>query len=123
MLEQREHVRYSIEGSANIKPEDGTAQAINTELIDICYKGIGVRANEKIETGACVGFKLIIKQFDKPIVGTGRVKYSKEYGAGIFRMGIEFINIDKETIGFVISHIHRKSSAGARKKPPDRHHY
>lgn len=78
-----------------------------------------MRANEKIETGICVSLELIIKECDKPIVGTGIVRYSKETkecDAGVFRLGIEFIDIDKKIIRFVISYIHGKTHAEVRKK-------
>ncbi len=121
MLESRGHLRYSIEGKANIKPDDEPSRTISADLVDVCSTGVAVRANEKIETEASVSFELIIKQCDKPIPGKGKVKYLKEVKEGgdiFFRIGIQFIDVDKEEIRFIIAHIHGKTYVENRKKPP-----
>jgi len=112
-------VRYRIEGSANLQPEDGTSRVIKADLVDICYLGIGVHSNEEIAAGTDVKFELVAKIWDDPVIGRGKVKYAvkiKKYNIDIFRLGIEFIDINKQIVICIITKIQRIISAQIRKK-------
>jgi c-di-GMP-binding flagellar brake protein YcgR len=119
MQEQRRYIRYNAEGSAIIKPQDGTSRNIQANLVDISFLGIGVEAGEKISSGTDVGFEVTTKLWDKTIIGKGKIKHVQEikrYDTDIFRIGIEFIDVDKETIRCIINRIQEDICAQARRK-------
>ena len=119
MQEQRRYIRYDAEGNAILKPEDGTSRNLKADLVDISYAGLGVAVYGKIETGIKVKFELITRLYDRPIVGEGKVKYLQELqgkDASIFRLGIEFTNINNEDIRCVINSIQEDLCAEARRR-------
>jgi c-di-GMP-binding flagellar brake protein YcgR len=119
MQEQRRYIRYNAEGSAIIKPQDGISRNIQANLVDISFLGIGVEAAEKISSGTDVGFEVTTKLWDKTIIGKGKIKHVQEikrYDTDIFRIGIEFIDVDKETIRCIINRIQEDICAQARRK-------
>ncbi len=106
MKDQRWYIRYKIEGTANLKPKDAGSSGIKTDLIDISYKGFGVWADKIIKAGTDVGFELITKLWNEPIVGRGEVKYAQEIKKeekSIFRLGVEFKEIDKTILQSIIN--------------------
>ena len=119
MQELRRYIRYNTEGGAIIKPEDGTSRNIQANLVDISFLGIGVEAGEKISSGTDVEFELTTKLWDKTIIGKGKIKHVQEikrYDTDIFRIGIEFIDVEQETIRCIISRIQEDICAQARRK-------
>jgi hypothetical protein len=119
MQEQRKYIRYNSEGGVIIKPEDGMSRNIQANLVDISFLGIGVEAGEKISSGTDVEFELTTKLWDKTIIGKGKVKHMqgiKRYDTDILRIGIEFIDVDKETIRCIINRIQEDICAQARRK-------
>jgi len=119
MKEQRWYIRYKIEGRANLKPEGKKSGAIKTNLIDISYKGFAAYANEQIAGGTEVCFWLITKLWDEPIIGRGKVKYAQEIKRDeqtIFRLGIEFVEIDKKILQSIINYIVQDMCAAVKKR-------
>ena len=124
MLEKRAHIRYSVEGTISLKPEGGAPLIIKADLADICSGGLGVYSKEKIESGVDVTFELTTKLWHEPIIGRGKVGYSKEikrHDGDIFKLGIQFIDIDKEALGYVITHIRGIICAETKKKHSKKH--
>ncbi|RKY30405.1 MAG: hypothetical protein DRP74_07085 [Candidatus Omnitrophota bacterium] len=108
MQEQRNYIRYDVEGSVSLKPQDNSSRMIKAYLLNLSYDGLSVSANEKIEEGSIVDFELIIKLWAEPIIGKGKVKSAQEikrYEGSIFRLGIEFDNIDKDSIKIVLNQV------------------
>jgi len=119
MQERRKYIRYAIEGSAVLTTEEDTARSINGDLINIGFQGMSLNLLEKIREGIRVKFALITKLHDKSIIGEGKVKYVHEitrYGTNVFRLGIEFTNIDNEAIRSIINRIQEDLCAEARRK-------
>jgi c-di-GMP-binding flagellar brake protein YcgR len=106
LKEQRSYSRFSVEGSVVLKPEDATLRTIRADLYDICYIGIGVGSAEKIDAGIHVKFELTINSIKETIAGEGKIVYvyeTKRDNTLVFRMGIEFINIDKKKMIRILS--------------------
>lgn len=129
MKERRKYIRYDLEGWANlkfevegtvdIKPVDASSHGIKSELRDISFGGMSVLANEKIEVGVDVLFDLVTKFWDESIAGRGKIKYVREikrYETAAFRIGIEFIDINKESIQDILNQILKEICEAARKK-------
>jgi c-di-GMP-binding flagellar brake protein YcgR len=106
MKDQRWYIRYKIEGTANLKPKDAGSSGIKTDLIDISFRGFAVWADKIIKSGTDVGFELITKLWDEPIIGRGEVKYAQEIkkeDRTIFRLGVEFRDMDKKILQSIIN--------------------
>jgi hypothetical protein len=119
MQEKRKYIRYAVEGSVILKPEDGASGSIKADLADNSFIGAGFFAKEKIETGTNVSFEFTLKLWDRPVTGKGKIKYVhevKRLDNKFFRMGIEFIDIHKETIRSIINHIQAYICAAAKKR-------
>lgn len=119
MQERRKYIRYNAEGSVIIKAQDGTSRNIQANLVDISFLGIGLEVGEKISSGTDVEFELTTKLWDKTIIGKGKIKHVQEikrYDTDILRIGIEFIDVDKETIQCIINRIQEDICAQARRK-------
>ena len=119
MKDQRWYIRYKIEATANLKTKVSGSSAIKTELFDISYRGFGTWSDNKIEVGTDVEFEIITKLWDKPINGKGQVKYAleakKDQGT-VFRLGIEFKEIDKKVLQSVINYLVENICAEAKKR-------
>lgn len=121
MKEQRLYGRFDIPGNIILYPKDGTSRSIKADILNTGYLGIGISAKEKIEAGTNVKFELITKFYVEPIIGEGIIIYTNETNKDntrIFRMGIKFIEIDKEKIKHLLSLIHHDmiSKLKTRKK-------
>jgi len=119
MESQREYTRFTIKGSVIFKPKGNLPHSINADLFDLSFKGISVYSPEKIEIDTEVDFELTVKLFDRPIIGRGRIRYvkaAKINNTDVFKMGIEFIGIEKEAILSIINNLQRGIAISIRKK-------
>ncbi|MCK9603223.1 MAG: PilZ domain-containing protein [Candidatus Omnitrophica bacterium] len=102
MAERREYIRYDIEGHIDLKTEDGAISSFKVDVIDISFLGVSVYSKEKIDIlDKIVYFELISGLLEQPLIGKGRVKYIHEEirnKAPVFRMGLEFIDMDKSAL-------------------------
>jgi c-di-GMP-binding flagellar brake protein YcgR len=118
MQDQRKYIRFNAEGSVILKSEEGKSRSIKADLVDISLMGIGVYAQEKMDIGINVKLELITELWEEPIVGEGKIKYAKPIkrkNDEAFRMGIEFIKIEKGAVQYIINHIQEDICAKARK--------
>lgn len=119
MKEQRWYIRYKVEGTVNLKTKAAESSGIKADLMDISYRGFAAWANKKIEAGTQVGFELMTKIWDKPVIGRGEVKYAQEAKKDlgtVFRLGIEFKEIDKKILQSIINHLVKNICAEAKKR-------
>jgi len=119
MQEQRRYIRYNAEGSVVLKLENNISHSIPAGLANIGFLGFGIETKEKIEVGTNVDFELITKLWDKPVIGKGKIIYVNEikrYDTTVFRMGIEFLDVEQETIRCIINRIQEDICAQARRK-------
>jgi hypothetical protein len=108
MQEHRKYTRFVAEGKVIIKLKDSNYRSINCDLADVSMKGLGVYVGEKLEEGSDVNFVIMTKFWEKPVLGTGKVRYVlllKKNEGEVFRTGIEFVNTEKEAIDGIIDHI------------------
>jgi hypothetical protein len=119
MKERRQYIRYDIEGNAILKTRVDAPGSIKADLVNIGFQGMSLSVQEKIAEGSDVTFELTTKLYDKPVIGEGKVVYVKEdtvSNGNIFRLGIEFIHIDKKAIQYILVRIQEDICAEARKK-------
>ncbi len=121
MREQRKYIRYESEGSISLKIGDDNSPVIKTELFDISFMGIGLYSPVKIEVNTLVQFELMTKLSDEPLTGKGIIRHVTELkkdNDAVFRMGIEFTEVDKENMVCLINKIQEKICAEARSTEP-----
>jgi len=119
MFNKRTHIRFLKSGNVNIAPEGNTANIFKGELIDIGFRGFSAYLKEKIDLDTIVQFELITKLWERPLIGKGKIRYIaqiKRYGAPCFRVGLEFIDINKDSIVTMLNQIRNKICKEKRKK-------
>jgi len=119
MQERRKYIRYDIEGNAILKTRVDASGSIKGDLVNIGFEGMSVSVQEKIAEGSDISFELTTKLYDKPIIGEGKVVYVAEdtvSNSNVFRIGVEFIHIDKKAIQYILVRIQEDICAEARKK-------
>jgi len=118
MQERRKYLRFKTAGSVLLKTGDGTPAIIKAELFNISFEGFSIYAPEKIEVGANVRFELNINLWYESISGEGKIKYIHETKRPdeSFRIGVEFVKVDRKAIQHIISLIQAGICAEARRK-------
>ena len=119
MQERRRYIRFIDAASVILKSEYGSPSSIKADLVDISISGMGMLAQENIEVGTKVAFEIITKLWDSPITGEGKIIYVKQIqkqDKNIFRVGVDFIKIEKETVKCIINVIQKKFCERGRKK-------
>jgi hypothetical protein len=86
--------------------------------------GVSIYSPEKIDIlDKIVQFELTIELSGKPLVGKGKIKYIKEERKGeasIYRMGLEFIDVDKNTLLDFLQVVQERFSVKKSKSQPFR---
>ena len=106
MIERRRYERINTEDRVVIKSQDGSGAPIESGLVSISFVGLSVYAKEGIKPDVNVSLELKSKSWDKSVVGEGKVIHSEKIKIGdseVFRIGIEFIKIDKKSLLFYIA--------------------
>jgi len=117
--DRRKYLRYIIKGGIVLKLEDGTARSVKTDLVNISFTGLSVYAKEEIEPGINVQIELITKLTLAPIIAKGRTKYvtkAKKHDSKGFKIGVEFVDVDKQDIEGVLQGLQRLVALEKRKK-------
>jgi len=112
----RRYQRYLAEGSVVL---EGKSCSITADLVDISFTGMHVCAEKSIEPGSRVKFEIVSNLSSVTIAGEGEVKYAKKkatHDAKLFKMGIEFINVNESAIEHLINRIQRAIATEKRKK-------
>ena len=110
MLEQRLFTRFLVKGEIFIQQKD-KAETLKADLVDISFNGAGVFAPQMIEPDTLIKFSILGKLFEKDISGEGQIKYARAYPSDkgdLYRMGIEFINVDSNLIRDVLMQLQAK---------------
>jgi hypothetical protein len=132
MVERRGYRRYAIEGHISLKTEDGTSSDFKIDVTDVSFLGVTIYAKEKINiAGKVVDFELSSGLLEQPLAGKGRIKYINEElknKVTVFRMGFEFVDVDKHNLLHFLNLIQemissRIRSMGRVKKGPSQADY
>jgi len=119
MRERRRFIRYEAKGEVILTVKNDASCQVNAELADISFVGIGVLAEKKIELDTQVNIKLTLESFGETITAEGRIKYAQEikkFNANVFRIGIEFTNIDKQAIQDILNYLQANICLESRRK-------
>lgn len=113
MQEKREYQRFSLNDSIFLRFENEPEKVIKAELLDISLGGLSIFLKENAELGATVE---TIVQFDylvsaeRKLVGKGRVAHVTKcelFEQDGYKIGVEFIEVDKEIVTNIIDRIRK----------------
>ena len=119
MPDRRNYLRYVLEGSVNLKADSSTSNIFKAVLVNIGFAGLSVFLEESLEIGTFVQFELVSTLTEKPLTGTGKVKNireTKKHGNAGFRIGIEFVQVDKGIVISILNSIQTKICQGTRRR-------
>lgn len=101
MEEKRGYERYLITGSVNLKFENSELSILKAELVDIGFIGFSIYSRDKVEAGQIVQFEIMPELMENSLIGKGKIKdimQVTENEVLVYRVGIEFIDVDKNSI-------------------------
>ncbi len=119
MPEKRSYLRFALKGNITLHPEDNPARIIKGDLINICFLGFAVNLRENIGTGMTVQFELTTSLLKVPFTGKGKIQYIKRItvdNTPLLRVGVAFIDIDKDIIMRILNMIQHEISLQQRQK-------
>ena len=122
MQDKRNYRRFSYENAIYLKFENNLAEAIEGKLLDISFRGVSIFLKENV---AVDSFVQTIVQFDSPsspeqhLIGTGKiiqVKKQRLYAQEGYRIGVEFIEVNKEVVLSILNRLEAKILDEIRKR-------
>lgn len=102
----RGFTRCIIEAKINVEISNNTPRTIEGRVWEISLGGCGIIFKENIDKDTVVRFELISSFLNRHLVGSGKIIYSRQqktFGGNEFRVGMEFIEADKEIVLALIS--------------------
>lgn len=124
MPEKRHFDRLRLDGDVRIKSENGQPFESRAFLENISFVGFGMYSTRKFVLESVVDFELIAQYLDRPITGKGRVCYAADpvsERSPFYRMGIEFVDTNKDAVTYLIKRIQAKMSRDARTRTNTAH--
>jgi len=119
MPEKRSYLRFALKGNITLRPEDNPARIIKGDLINICFLGLAANLRENIGTGMTVQFELTTSLLKVPFTGKGKIQYMKRItvdNTPLLRVGVAFVDIDKDIIMRILNMIQHEISLQQRQK-------
>ena len=115
MREKRSHTRTIMTGKVTLRPENNPAEAVMADLVNISYGGICCHSGKALEVGMLVQFELTAEFLMEPLCGKGKISSvieAKHYATTYFRMGIDFVEVNKNMVlAIMSSHVPRRPSS------------
>ncbi|MFH1128187.1 MAG: PilZ domain-containing protein [Candidatus Omnitrophota bacterium] len=101
MADKRGFIRHSIKAKVSFKFKGDLLRTVEGQTLDISSAGFGTFLEESIEVNTVVQFDLSADFLEQHLIGNGRianVTQSKTVVGNSFRIGVEFIEVDKEIV-------------------------
>jgi len=106
MINKRNYIRYLIEVKVSIKTEADTSKTITGQVVDLSSAGWGAIFKESIALNTIVQFDLSANFLEEHLEGKGKIVHVMQpeaSGGKGFRIGVEFIEVNKEIVASFIS--------------------
>ena len=119
MDNRRSYDRLPSSGQIKIQPKDPKIAPFEGFLENISFGGFGMYGAGRVEPRSELEFELTSPLFGKPLSGMGVVRHidqKKNYETKIHSMGVEFIEVNKDAIIFILKRLHLNSCAEDRLK-------
>lgn len=103
MKEKRSHHRINLDGRVNFQIRDADSTVFKADLLNIGHNGFAMSLMQDIhiEAGNTFEFELITPGFTHSLTGSAKVKYVhkiERYKISVFRVGLEFLDVNKDLI-------------------------
>jgi hypothetical protein len=108
-----------IDGNVSIKSENGNPPDFKAFLENISFVGFGVYASQKVDFDSLVDFELTTQQLDRPLTGKGKVTHVVDPVSDrspFYKIGIEFVDTNKDAVTYLIKRLQAKMAEQARSK-------
>jgi len=106
MINKRNYVRYIVEAKASFTTEGDASKTMVGQVVDLSSVGWGAIFKESIDTNIVIQFDLTTNFSQEHLEGKGKIIHVTEQktssGAG-FRIGVKFIEANKEIVSRFIS--------------------
>jgi hypothetical protein len=119
MPEKRSYLRFALKGDITLHPEDNPSRIIKGDLVNICFLGFAANLKVNIGTGMTVQFEITTSLLKVPLTGKGKIQYIKRItvdNTPLLRVGVTFIDIDKDIIMRILNMIQHEISTQQRQK-------
>lgn len=117
--DKRKFTRYIVNGEVFLKNENGTKYNCHFESINVSFGGLAVYSFEKLDVaGNIFEFNLITTIHNVQLQGKAKNLYfseEKRAGKPIYRMGFEFVDMNKDMVSFLLSSIQKANSMESRR--------
>jgi len=121
MANKRGYDRLAVEGTVDLKVGSHTYRGW---LQDICFcgfAGFSAVAQWKIAPGTGVEFNIGLVSISETLEGKGVVRHARELeknNGKIIVLGVEFTDVDKGLVEYILKKLQLKSSGGLDRKRP-----
>jgi c-di-GMP-binding flagellar brake protein YcgR len=112
MIEHRLFTRYPVIGKAVLQTKTVPIRTVRGDMIDISFKGIGIYSDDAVQPNEAIRVLLTSKSFERHIQGEGKIKYVQSVlrnDKRVFRMGIEFVNVDSDLVRDIVETLQKES--------------
>ena len=106
MDNKRKFARYAIDAKACFKTLGNESKNLEGRVLDIGSLGWGAFFKENIELDTMIEFDLIPNFLNEHLVGSGKIVHMLPHKIGSingFRVGVEFIEVDKNIVLRIIN--------------------
>lgn len=111
MQERRDYERLTLDGNVSLKTENGNPRTFIAYLDNISFGGFAMHAQERIEVDRIVEFELMTQLLEQPLSGKGKIRHittPEKYRTVIFTIGVEFIDINKDIVIYLMKRLQLK---------------
>ncbi len=122
MANKRNFVRYNMDAKVSFKTKEDISKIIQGRVLDISTLGWSASFSQGIDINTIIQFDLTANFLDKHLTGLSKivnVTQEKTSADTNFRIGVEFIEVDKELVLRFISENRRIIEAQKRKPELD----
>ncbi|MDD5044861.1 MAG: PilZ domain-containing protein [Candidatus Omnitrophica bacterium] len=108
----RVYPRYTADGSVSLKVPDNHLNGLfDANLENISFGGFAMNCVLKVNIDTDISFKLKSCLLNEPIQGKARIRHVREdgYKTAVYKMGAEFVDIDKDALRYFISRLEHYS--------------
>jgi hypothetical protein len=113
----RAYPRYATEGTVNLRvPDSFLNNLLDAGLDNISFGGFAMNSPLKINVDTDISFKLRSCLLDEVLPGKGRIRYIREdgYKIVIYRMGVEFTEVNKDVLKYLITKLQHYAKTDQR---------
>lgn len=106
MKEKRNYERLPMDGSVGYSLEDKPYASFEAYLENIGFGGFAMYSKAGTEPGAVINFSLHTPLLGQPLTGRGKIRHMHapwRSGSAVFMMGVEFLEINKDQVIFIIN--------------------